>query len=124
MPKDNVKRKPQKVKNLIARFDKGTAPHNMIYPSSGHIYRVACTKDINETVNFYDGLKLIFTVDKKKLYDNTQLELETHYGSKGISWVSPLYDLAVDIDYKIEHNLQADGDCDGIIIWIDGKALG
>lgn len=125
MPKNNVKRKPLKAEDLAAKFNPNVAVINkVIYPEDGHLERISYLgKKVTQStkIKFYDGSKRIFVVDKKDLEAAINKELQENFGKKGIKWRIPLYDYAIELDYKIKHELKADGDLDGIILWIDGK---
>ena len=124
MAKDNVKRKPVDAKNLEARFNKNGGADKIIYPDVVHIYKISSTSEDNVVVQFFDGKTLILEVNKKDLFNVVAQDMMTAFGSKGVSWKIPLYEYAINIDYKVEHRLVAIGDVSGIIFWLEGDALG
>ena len=121
MVKNNVKQKALKAKSLEIKYS--TPDNKVIYPESGHLERIFCENDGEGAVQFFDGQKLIFEVNKKELRKGVLKNMEI-VSKKGITWEIPLYEYAVEIDYSIERQLIAVGDVTGIIVWIDGKVLG
>ena len=121
MVKNNVKRKALKAKSLEIKY--GTPNNKVIYPSAGHLERIFCDGETDGTVQFFDGQRLIFEVNKKMLRAGVLANMEL-VSKKGIAWAIPLYEYAVELDYAVEHQLIVIGDVEGIILWIDGKVLG
>ena len=124
MDKNLVKRKYINAKDLVAKFEKEQAAViKVAYPEPGTLLKASCTNGANEKVKVYDGEKLIFTIDKKVLFDTTQAAAQSMYGAKGIAWGIPLYDAAVEINYEIVTNLRLEGNADGIIFWFKGRLI-
>ena len=123
MPNKDVKARASKAEELANQFDGKSTGIVTLYPSSGRVTAIAGTLDDKEIVELYDGSIHVASIDRKLLYKAT-VEANQPVQDKGITFIKMDYRYGVEFNYVIENSLIAKGKIDGLIFWIDGKALG
>ena len=119
----DVKRKAQKANNLTIKHSNGGLEDSVrtMFPEKLHLYKITCVAkaDPKDNVTFYDGAKPIFTLNKLDAFNNYQSQLNALCVDKGLTWSIPIYEYALEIDYKTEFELSAKGNLTDVIIWFE-----
>lgn len=150
--KDRLKDRPLKAEELVNEFNKNGGVDQMLVPEpcmleavsvdlSKYITQLSAditkynddyskatkpedkTKLVNpELVTLLDGPTVIAQIYRKKLQDFVN-SLRQPAIDKGITFTVPRIEYAFVMNQKIEHDLRATGNVEGLIFWINGKPL-